>query len=56
MNLRLPIGCQTTASYVRPETSVTKSSGQYKLIPNVDDEWLTLLLRIPEVPGSDLGP
>jgi len=43
------------------QTYVTKilKSSDYKFstfTPNVVIEWLTILLRIREVPGSNLGP
>jgi hypothetical protein len=31
-------------------------SGIYSVLPNVFVEWFTLLLRIQEAPGSNLGP
>jgi hypothetical protein len=35
---------------------MTLKSFKFIDLPNVAVEWLTLLLRIPKVPGSNLGP
>jgi hypothetical protein len=38
------------------DTDLQLQTNQVHVLLNVVVEWLTLLLRIREVPGSDLGP